>query len=138
MINQGPAQNPAQNPAQTQRRWNGALGHAAGKLAEEAVVRHYRDMGLVLLATRWCGAWGEIDLIFRDGHMIVFVEVKKARDHDAAAARLSRRQMERICITAQDFMAGMPDGNDTPMRFDAALVDRDGNIRIIRGAFGQG
>lgn len=126
-----------QDPAQTQRHWNGALGHVAGKLAEEAVVRHYRDMGLVLLAARYCGAWGEIDLIFRDGRMVVFVEVKKARDHDAAAARLSRRQIDRICMTAQEFLADMPDGTDTALRFDAALVDQRGTIRVIKGAFGQ-
>lgn len=126
-----------QYPALPQRHWNGALGHAAGKLAEEAVVRHYRDMGLVLLASRWSGAWGEIDLIFRDGRMVVFVEVKKARDHDAAAARLSRRQIDRICMTAQEFLAEMPDGTDTPQRFDAALVDQGGAIRLIKNAFGQ-
>lgn len=126
-----------QYPALPQRHLTGALGHASGKFAEEAVVRYYRDMGLVLLATRWSGAWGEIDLIFRDGRMVVFVEVKKARDHDIAAARLSRRQIDRILMTAQEFLAEMPDGTDTPVRFDAALVDRDSDIRVIKGAFGQ-
>lgn len=121
----------------TMRQHSGARNYAAGIMAEESVLRHYNNMGCQLLASRWRGAAGEIDLIFREGEAVVFVEVKQGRDQDAAAARISRRQMDRICMAAVEYVGTLPTGQLAEMRFDAALVDAMGRVSIIRDAFGD-
>ena len=58
-------------------------------------------------------------------------------DHPAlarAAERLSQAQMQRIWNSASEFLAGEPAGQDTDVRFDVALVDGQGCIRIIENA----
>lgn len=89
------------------------------------------------METRWRGPAGEIDLIFRDGDELIFVEVKKSSSHALAASRLDRRQMDRICLSALDYADRIGSGRAVPMRFDAALVDGHGRVDIIRNAFGM-
>lgn len=123
--------------AAAQRAERGGLAWRSGVLAEEAVARHYEDRGAIVAARRWRSPWGEVDLILRDGATVVVVEVKKARSLDAAAHRLGRRQMDRLCAAAQAFCAGEPRGALTDLRFDLALVDRMGRVRVIENAFGE-
>jgi putative endonuclease len=88
------------------------------------------------VAERWRGAAGEIDLVVREGARVVFVEVKAARSFDSAAQRLGRRQMDRLCAAAEEFVGQEPAGLLTEMRFDLALVDGSGRVRVIENAFG--
>ncbi|KGJ03988.1 hypothetical protein IT41_11825 [Paracoccus halophilus] len=114
----------------------GRVSQSAGRLAEESVARAYMDRGCEVIAERWRGQGGEIDLILRQGEEYVFVEVKKSSSHDRAAERITRRQIMRICSAALEFCGRMPAGLLTAMRFDAALVDRFGRIEIVENAFG--
>lgn len=107
----------------------------AGLAAEAIVARDYQQRGREVACQRWRGTGGEIDLIVREGDRIVFTEVKKSRTHDMAAQRLSRRQMDRLCSAASEFVAGEPRGQMTEMRFDLATVDQAGTVRIIENAF---
>lgn len=116
---------------------NGQMNYHAGFAAEEAVARSYVRRGMQIDKTRWRGAAGEIDLVARDGDGVVFIEVKKSKSFSAAAERLSRRQMQRIYQTASEFLAGEPNGQNTDVRFDVALVNGVGEIRILENAFGQ-
>ena len=114
----------------------GSVSYRAGLCAEDAVARRYERDGYTPRARRWRGPGGEIDLIFEKLGGLVFVEVKKSRDFATAAARLSERQMQRIYASAAGFLASMPLGQDTEARFDAALVDETGAVRIVENAFG--
>lgn len=116
------------SPARARR---GALAYHAGHAAEDQIVRRYEAAGCEVLERRWRGRAGEVDLIVRDGHETVFVEVKKAATHAEAAERLSRRQMDRICQAACEY-AGLA----AEMRFDAALVDAHGRVEVLENAFG--
>ena len=108
----------------------------AGLAAEEIVSRTYAARGCTEAARRWRGTCGEIDLIFRDGDSVVFVEVKKSRTHAQAAQRVTRHQMDRICLAASEFVSGEPRGSLTPMRFDVATVDGTGCVTVVANAFG--
>lgn len=119
------------------RRQRGLVAQAAGVLAEDAVLRHYLRQGARLLDSRWRGGGAEIDLILQQGEDLVFVEVKKAGSHAAAAARLSRAQMARICRAACCYCEAAGVSSLTPMRFDAALVDALGRVEVIANAFGE-
>ena len=109
--------------ASATRRDKGRAGYHSGRAAEEIVARHYSALGLLPCAQRWRGQGGEIDLVFRDGSEIVFVEVKKSRSFDGAAQHLGARQAARILATAAEFLGGEPAGELTPMRIDLALVN---------------
>lgn len=114
----------------------GARSVAAGLAAEEAVARAYAARGAEILARRWRGPRGEIDLILAEGTAYVFVEVKQAPDTARAATHLTRPQIGRILATAQAFLATRPEGQDAEMRFDLATVDGQGRIAILPAAFG--
>jgi putative endonuclease len=113
----------------------GARSYHAGLAAEDQVAQHYERSGRVIAARRWRGEAGEIDLIARDGAMVIFIEVKQSRNHAWAAGHLTPRQFARIYATAAEFLAGEPAGELTEVRFDVALVDGTGQIEIIENAY---
>jgi putative endonuclease len=113
---------------------SGRVSHLAGLVAEQAVARRYLAAGGTIAATRWRGRAGEIDLIAREGGVVVFVEVKQAPTHEAAAGRLGPRQVARLFGAAAEFLDGEPAGGLTDCRFDVALVDGAGRIEILQGA----
>lgn len=99
--------------------------------------RAYLRTGARVRSRRWRGAGGEIDLILESDDGLIFVEVKKSRTRDRAAARLGTRQMGRIYASASEYLAQEPSGQLTPARFDVALVDGRGAVEIIENAFGH-
>lgn len=121
----------------TERTARGLAAYATGHAAEIRVAETYEDRGCTVLHRCWRSAAGEVDLVLQDQGQLVFVEVKRAESHDAAAYRLSRRQMDRICRAALLYVEDMPMGALTDLRFDAALVDAAGCVQIIENAFGD-
>lgn len=119
------------------RARRGAVAYSAGVLAEESVAREYGRRGYQIMAERWRGQGGEIDLILRKNDEYAFVEVKKSTDHARAASRIGGRQIARICTAALEYCGRLPTGLLTAMRFDAALVDRFGRVEIVENAFGM-
>ncbi len=115
---------------------SGAVSYYAGLAAEDQVAARYLAQGHGLAARRWRGRSGEIDLIFRAGKAVVFVEVKRAESFARAAERLSDAQKGRLWRAALEFLAGEPAGQDTEVRFDVALVDGQGAIDIVESALG--
>jgi len=118
------------------RKVQGSVAYHSGNAAEQRVAADYERRGFAIAHRRWRGAGGEIDLIARDRDGLVFIEVKKGPSFDAAAARISRKQMDRICCSASQYLEREPAGELTNIRFDAALVDSSGNLQIIENAFG--
>jgi putative endonuclease len=112
----------------------GQRAYLSGAAAEESVKRHYEARGLQVAAMRWRGEGGELDLVLRDGAAVVFVEVKKSASFARAAASLSRRQVERLIVSAQSFLGSEPRGLLTEARFDVALVDATGALEIHENA----
>ena len=117
------------------RSHRGRLNECSGRTAESAVAARYVARGAKLLAQRWRGAAGEIDLIFEQAGVVVFVEVKSSTTHAAAAASLSARQQLRIMTSAEDFLGTQPAGLLTEMRVDVALV-AGGVVEVIEAALG--
>lgn len=116
------------------RAVRGKASYLAGLAAEDQVSQLYDRSGRPVIARRWRGSIGEIDLIVREGTTVVFIEVKKSTSHDLAAERLTWAQAQRIMATASEFVGSEPDGQLTDMRFDVALVDAQGRIEIIQNA----
>lgn len=120
-----------------QRSVQGSVSYHAGQAAEFRVATEYERRGCMIAHRRWRGTGGEIDLIARDGETLVFIEVKKSASFEMAAARITHRQVKRICASAAQFLDNEPGGQLTNVRFDAALVDCTGAVQIIENAFGE-
>lgn len=114
----------------------GAVAHRAGLAAEAAVAAHYTRAGREVVAQRWRGRGGEVDLVARDRDELVFVEVKRSRVSARAAERVTPRQVARLFAAAAEFIALEPRGQATPVRFDVALVDGLGRIEVLENALG--
>ena len=120
--------------AETARATRGRTAYLSGLAAEDQVSQIYDRSGRPVIARRWRGSIGEIDLIAREGDVVVFIEVKKSSSHALAAEQLSYSQMQRIRATASEFVGGEPSGQNTDMRFDVALVDGMGRVEIVENA----
>src|SRR6267154_6699969 len=72
-----------------------------GELGERAAKKHLQKLGLKFLTANFRSARGEIDLIFRDGDCLAFVEVKARSSEDwtrpAAAVNAERRRRLSKC-----------------------------------------
>ena len=111
------------------------MSYHAGLAAEDLIARNYRRRGHQIVAQRWRGRRGEIDLIVRDDNSIVFVEVKQSRDFDSALAHVRPAQAWRLYAAGEEFLATQPDGSLTDVRFDVALVNGSGAVQILENAF---
>ena len=112
-------------------RDRGRRAYLSGQAAEDRVAELYQRNGFDIVARRWRRSGGEIDLIARHGQKFYFVEVKKGRDFATAVARISARQLARIQAAAVEFLALSGLSIDTDCRFDAALSDAQGRIKVI-------
>ncbi|NIZ08885.1 YraN family protein [Pseudooceanicola sp. HF7] len=117
--------------ARANRQRGGARAYRNGVQAEANVETHYHLQGCLTLAKRWRGPGAEIDLIFRDGDRLIFVEVKAGRDHDAAVQRVRWDQLHRIFRAAEAYAGQLRPGKLTELRIDVALVDRIGAVQVL-------
>ena len=115
----------------------GTANHLAGLAAEHSVIAEYAGRALQVMAHRWRGDAGKIDLIFTDGDGLIFTEVKKSRSHDAALRSLSEWQQKHIYEAATEYLADTGRSLVTEMRFDVALVDGQGHIQVMENAMMQ-
>ena len=97
----------------------------AGRYAEIAALAWLVCTGHRLLARRYKAAGGEIDLVVRRGHMIIFCEVKyrQPAGHNASHVGMpSPMQQRRICNAAREFIARHHISPDLECRFDLIRI----------------
>ena len=105
-----------------------------GRLGERAAKRYLKKAGLKFLYANFRGEQGEIDLIFREKEILVFVEVK-TRSSEAwrrPAAAVNRDKQRKIVATARDYLR-LLERSDIPVRYDIVEVLLDeGRVSEIR------
>ena len=87
---------------------------------EERSAKLLQDYGLTIVARGYRCRVGEIDIIARDEHRLLFVEVR-ARSHDSyggAAASVNRAKQCRLARCAALFLSRHPQWRHLPCRFD--------------------
>jgi len=77
-----------------------------GELGERAAKKHLQRLGLKFLTANFRSDRGEIDLVFRDGDCLVFVEVKSRSSEDwiRPAAAVDARKRRLLSQTALDYL----------------------------------
>lgn len=65
------------------------LNHKQGVAGEDAALAFLLSQGCKLVARNWHCAYGEIDLIVKNGNMILFVEVKYRKNQGFGGAAYS-------------------------------------------------
>lgn len=106
-----------------------------GISAESRAAAYMVAKGFRILARRWRSAVGEIDIVARRRHLLVFMEVKARHTIDVAAESVTERQRQRIIAAAEAWNATYPDPSIHDMRFDAMLVAPGKMPKHIQGAF---
>lgn len=105
----------------------GALGEAAAK-------KHLQDLGLRFLAANVRTGRGELDLVFRDGDCLVFVEVKtrSREDWTRPARAVNAAKRAKLSRAAFDYLRWL-DNPAVRFRFDIVeVLLSDGAVREVR------
>ena len=110
----------------------------AGATAEELAARHLERHGLTILERNYRCRGGEIDLVARDGPLLVFVEVRLRTSgaYGGAAASVDLPKQRRVLHAVRHYLSR---GAEQPCRCDVVLLDRldSGAVEWIRDAFGE-
>lgn len=103
--------------------------------AGEAIARQRLEQrGYTFIAANWRYPAGELDLIMRDGQVVVFCEVKIRRGAAMGAAEeaISAAQSRRLLNAAQVFLARHPLFRDAFWRIDLYAITLDSKGAIAR------
>jgi putative endonuclease len=105
-----------------------------GKLGENAARKHLRQAGLRFLTANYKTDQGEIDLVFRDGPCLVFIEVKtrSCEEWVRPAAAVDADKQRRISMAALDYLRQL--GNP-PIKFRFDIVEvllNESRVREVR------
>ncbi len=113
---------------------------AVGAHGERLAEQHLTGQGLVVLARNWRCADGEIDLILRDGHDVVFCEVKTRRGtrFGTPAEAIGPDKVRRLRALAARWLS-QASIRPREVRFDVVAVVREGRgpfvVEHTRAAF---
>ena len=94
-----------------------------GTWGEGLACRFLEDQGYSILATNYRCAYGEVDIVARDGEELVFVEVRTRRSESFGTAEesLSAAKVRRLVATCQDYLQRSAE-EDTGWRLDLVCV----------------
>lgn len=107
-----------------------------GAQAEERAARYLASRGLDILARNYRTRLGEIDLIARDGAVLVFVEVRRRANSTrfgGAAGSIDARKRRRLEAAARHYLSRLRE--EPACRFDVVAMQGD-ECTWLRDAFG--
>lgn len=113
---------------------------AVGRYGEDVAVRHLADAGLVVLERNWRCRDGEIDVVARDGDVLVFCEVKTRRStgFGLPAEAVTRGKADRLRRLALLWLRER-EASAAELRFDVVSVlcrpSGPAAVEHLRGAF---
>jgi putative endonuclease len=107
-----------------------------GKSAEDVAVRFLESHGLTILLRNYYGRVGELDIVARDEHTLVVVEVRMRSNarFGGAAASVGWRKQEKIRRATALLIHQRKDLAQLPVRFDVIAMGPHG-LEWIKHAF---
>ena len=109
-----------------------------GRRSEIGGVTYLRSLGFKILASPFRTKLGEIDIVARDGPILVFVEVKARRSDAPPEDNVGYRKRQRLIRAARAYTSKYK-LHDSPYRFDIlAVTHHTGQnpiYRLLKDAF---
>lgn len=107
-----------------------------GDRAEKIACGYLKLQGYEILERNFYARTGEIDIIAKDGDVLVFVEVKYRKNENKGfpGEAVDKRKQQRIQKTAVWYMKTKHQSFDQPIRFDVVEI-LGKKIRVIKHAF---
>ncbi len=107
-----------------------------GTQAENSAAAFLEQQGFEIVARNFLRRVGELDLVARQGDLLVVAEVRTRADDrfGGAAASVTPAKQRRIAMTAALFLDHHPELRRCRVRFDVIVV-RQGRIEWLRHAF---
>jgi putative endonuclease len=108
----------------------------AGSLAENSACAFLESQGFTIVARNFLRRIGEIDVVARNGDLLVIAEVRtrSSDDYGGAAASVGPAKQRRIAATAALFLQQHRELRQCRVRFDVLIV-RDGRVEWLKHAF---
>ncbi len=105
--------------------------YKTGVTGEVQAEQYLCAQGMMVIARRYRGGDGEIDLIMQSGDTIVFVEVKSRPDSPAGSGLMAvtAAKQRRITHAAMTFLLER-EWMERPVRFDVVEISRSGILHI--------
>jgi putative endonuclease len=96
-----------------------------GRRGEDRALAYLEAHGLTLLERNYRCRAGEIDLILRDGTVLVLVEVRSRSraDFGSAAASIGRGKQRRFVTAAKHLLLTRPEFRRLRVRIDVVAID---------------
>ncbi len=112
---------------------------ALGKFGEDLAGERLKDLGYKILKKNYSCPLGEIDLVARDGDVLVFVEIKTRKNKPLGQVKEAVNRKKQIKLS-KVALVYMKSNNlwESQARFDVvaiSLVDGKKKIEIIKNAF---
>ena len=107
-----------------------------GALAENSAAAFLESQGFTILARNFLRRIGELDIVARDGDLLVVAEVRTraSEKFGGAAASVGFNKQRRIASTTSLFLQRHPNLQHCRVRFDVIVI-RDGRVEWIKHAF---
>ncbi len=106
-----------------------------GARAEDLALRHLRANGLTTIVRNFRCRMGEIDLVMRDGNLLVFVEVRHRQRNrfPSAAVSVDIYKQRKLTRAALIFLGQNRSIADWPVRFDVVTLEpaSDGKLSLM-------
>ncbi len=101
--------------------------------AENLACQFLESRGMNFLERNVFTRWGEIDLVMRDGQVIVFVEVRYRRHHEFGHPAETVDTIKQGKIRrAVESLLGQGKYDDEPLRFDVVAISLVNNKPVIK------
>ena len=106
-----------------------------GAFGERVAAAHLEARGYRIIERNFRAPECEIDVIARDGDVLVFVEVRTRRGGAGGMAELSvdARKQRQLVRAVETYVAAHPETADAPLRIDVVTVElrADGTLRQV-------
>lgn len=108
-----------------------------GENAEQQACEFLISQDLTLIERNFRCYYGEIDLIMKDGHALVFVEVRyrKNAKFGSALESVTRSKQTKLISAAEIYLSLLQNKELMPMRFDVVGILGNGELQWVKNAF---
>jgi putative endonuclease len=110
-----------------------------GKRGEDLACEELKRRGYLIVDRRFRTRCGELDIVARDGPVLVFVEVKarSSSSFGSPSESITWKKRRRLCAMAESYMF-LKRLSDAACRFDVVSILENGSghtVELMRGAF---